>query len=211
MTPSELNTFIRERYNAVGDSFFSDAFIYNGLFQAQQELALECEVIERTYVTTSVAGQREYSYPSTAQSIRRVEYKGVKLIPVDYIHDPKTSLTEPTGTPGNYAIWAQEVVLFPTPSVSDDQIKIFTFDRPSQVSVTSVLDVPEKYHLSLTDFVIYIMYAKEQNDRMAQYHLRLWEAAKLRIRKERARALNSDQFAVVEDWNFIPSHVGMDY
>jgi len=211
LTPSDLNTLIRERYNAVNDNFFSDAFIYNGLYQAQQQLALECNLIEKSYTTTSVAGQREYSYPSTAQSIRRLEYKGVKVLPVDLIQDPKTSLTEPTGTPGWYAIWGQEYVLFPTPSVSGDQIKVFTFDMPSKVSVTSVLDVPAKYHLALVDYVMYTMFAKEQNDRMAQFHLGLWQQSVSRIKRERAKALHSDQFACVMDEAYIPSHPWVVY
>lgn len=209
MTPSELNTIIRERYNAVGDSFFTDAFIYSGLYQAQMELALKCRLIEKTYSTTSVAGQREYSYPSTAMSIRRVEYNGVKVIPVDLIDDPKTSITSPTGTPYEYAIWNREIIFFSTPDTTGDTIRVFSYDKPSAVSATAVLDVPEKYHLSLIDYVMYIMFAKEQNDRMAQFHLSLWKESVREIKQEVATSRHDDMFAVVRDEVDVPAHPGI--
>ena len=209
MTPSELNTIIRERYNAVGDSFFSDSYIYSGLYQAQMELALNCRLIERTYSTTSTSGTREYSYPSTAMSIRRVEYNGVKVLPVDLIDDPKTSVTEPSGTPAEYAIWGQEIVFFPTPDTTGDTIKVFSYDRPSTVSVTSTLDVPEKYHLALIDYVMFTMFAKEQNDRMATFHLNLWKEAVEKIKREVATSRHDDMFAVVRDEADVPAHPGV--
>ena len=209
MTPSTLISIIRERYNAVNDSFFSDIMLYNALYQAQMQLALECNLIENTYTTTSTAGERNYAYPSTAISIRRVEYKGVKVCPVALIEDPKTSTTEPTGTPGEYAIWDNEIIFFATPDTDGDEIKVFSYDMPSEVSATSVLSVPAQYHMSLTDFVIALMFEKEQNDKMANYHRTLWERAVNRIKRQRAIAKRGDSYAVVRDYADSPSHPGI--
>jgi len=209
VTPSNLATIIRERYNATGDSFFSDTYIYNLIYQAEMELALEANVIENSYTTVSVSGTREYAYPDNAISIRRVEYKGVKVVPRELIDDPKTSLTEPSGTPAEYAIWDNELILFPTPDTDDDQIKVFSYDMPSEVSATSTLSTPAQYHLSLIHFCISNMHAKELNDKMASYHMSLWRDEIRRIKRERKRSKHGDMYAVVRDEADIPAHPGV--
>ena len=69
MTPVELETYIRQRYNAVGDSFFSQLEIFNSMWQAQMELATESLCIKTTYTTTSVASQRAYDFPTNTISV----------------------------------------------------------------------------------------------------------------------------------------------
>ena len=43
MTPTEIMTRARTRYNAVGDKFFSDAELLDGIYEASMELAIETE------------------------------------------------------------------------------------------------------------------------------------------------------------------------
>lgn len=209
MTPSELETAARNRYNAIGDPFYSTDMIMDAIYQACMHISVEANVIERKYTTTSTANTREYAFPTNAFSIKRVEYDGEKLWPVRLDKDPKTSTTEVTGTPGNYAVWNEELILFPTPDTSSVQIDVYTYNRPQAVTSSSTLEVPEEYHLDIIDFILSVMYAKDQNASMSQYHRNIWEAAINRIKRHNRKKKQGDQYRVVGDHENIPYYPGV--
>lgn len=201
MTPGQLNTAMRQRYNAVGDTFFSDAEVYDIIYQACMIMAQECFVIENTYTTTSVSGTREYAYPTSAIAIRRVEYDGDKVEPAPWgmDSDPKTSTTEVSGDPKWYSLWNDEIIFYPTPSATGDTIKIFTFNEPQAISSSSTLEIPTLYHLDIIDFGLSVFYAKDGNQSMSQFYDRKWQENLARIKRTQAKRKRGDQFAVVRD------------
>ena len=203
MTPAELETFVRQRYNAVGDSFYPQAEIYNLFWQAQMELALETYCIDGTYTTTSVASQRAYDYPTNAISIKRVEYNGDRLYPNDFIDDDYLTGNNPgdtsTGTPENYQVWQGQLYLRPIPSTSALTIKVFSYDMPQQPISSSTLDVPSQYHLFLADFALYSMFAKDKDLQMARHHLEVWQQNKAMVLRAEQSLKQGDQFSVVKD------------
>lgn len=201
MTPAELELAARTRYNAIDDPHFTSAMIMDIIYQGSMTLALECNCIEKTYETTSTAGTREYSYPTNAISIRRVEYDGMKVRPSTLERDPKSSsvTTSPSGTPSEYAVWEADLILFPTPDESDLTIKVFAYAKPQAVTSSSTLDLPAEYHLDLLDLILSVMYAKDQNERMATYHRNLWEKSIDRIKRNVSKKKRGDQLYVVKD------------
>lgn len=202
MTPSELEQAARDYYNAVGDPHFSSNMIMTIIYQACMEMSLEAMVIERTYTTTSTSGIREITLPTNAFSIRRIEYKGIKLEPVSLDCDPKTSTTEVSGRPAQYALWDGEIILYPTPDTTGDTIEVFTYNRPQSITSSSVLEVPEEYHLDILNLIISIMYAKDQNQSMATYYRNLWEKSLNRIKRQNMKKKSGDQFVVVRDKDY---------
>jgi len=209
MTPLELEEAARNRYNAIGDNFYSTDMIMDLIYQSQMELALESFVIERKYTTTSTSGTREYAFPAQAFAIRRVEYDGDKIYPVSLESDPKTSTAEITGRSAGYAIWNEELILYPTPDTSSLEIAVYSYNRPQAVTTSSVLEVPEEYHLQMIDFILSVMYGKDQNMQMAQYHRDLWEKSIQRIKRQHAKKKHGDQFAVVKDMENYPQEPGI--
>lgn len=209
MTPLELEEAARNRYNAIGDNFYSTDMIMDLIYQAQMELALEAFVIERKYTTTSTASTRAYAFPSNAFAIRRVEYDGDKIYPVSLEADPKTSTTEISGRPRGYAIWNEELILYPTPDESSKEIVVYSYNRPQAVTTSSTLEVPVEYHLQMIDFLLSVMYGKDQNMQMANYHRELWEKSISRIKRQHAKKKRGDQFAVVRDIEDYPIEPGV--
>lgn len=200
MTPAEIESACRNRYNAIGDSFFSSEMILDLIYQAEMEMANEAFVIEDTFQTTSTAGTREYAYPTNAIAIRRVEYNGEKLEPVALEEDPKTNTTAPSGTPGEYAIWENTLILFPTPSASADVIKVFAYCQPQALTTSSTaLDVPARYHLAIIDYVLESMAAKDNNLAAAQYYGGKWQKSLRDIKRTQAKVKRGDQYAIVRD------------
>jgi hypothetical protein len=203
MTPTELETFIRQRYNAVGDNFFSQAEIFNYLWAGQMELAQETFCIKNTYTTTSVNGQRAYDYPSTALSIGRVEYDGQRVYPNDFVDDDGLTGNNPglasTGRPQNYQQWDDQIYFRPAPDTAGLTIKLFTYDLPSQPTAIGSIDVPNRYHLMLVDYALYCMLSKDKNRALASDYFMQWQAhKKLALQTERLRD-SGDSLNVVKD------------
>ena len=203
MTPQEVIDQAREMYNAVGDNYFSDEMLFNLVYLAEKQLAMLSNCIEKTYTTPSVASQREYEYPTKAISIKRLEYAGQKLDPIDFqLEDTMTlngGATDISSDPKFYSVWKDTLYLFPTPATSDDTITIYAFDRPDRVTTTSVLDVPVRYHMDLVIFLVAHMNMKDQNFAAYREFMSEWKEAVQRAIRYQKKRLRGDAFAGVKN------------
>lgn len=202
MNPSELNEYARQQYNAVGDTFYSDAELYRHIYAAELELAMKASCIKNVYTTPTVIGTQEYSRPTNTIVIKRISFDGVKLAPISMREDDALTLmnqaTTATGTPAYYYEWGGSFFLRPVPDAVGT-LKIYSVDKPQEVTVASVLDVPERYHLEIADYLLAKMARKDKNYAGAQDYAALWADHLLEaIRHERAR-LRGDQFYGVQD------------
>lgn|SRR3990167_2421180 len=208
MTPLELNTAARQRYNAVGDDFWSDAEIYLSIYQAACEMATEGLILEQTYTTTSVASQQEYSFPTNAISIKRITYNGKKLVPFTFREDDVltelNAATTSTGVPTSYAIWNNIVYMRPVPSTAALTIKVFANIEPQSVTSTSTLEIPTEFQMSLVNFILSEMSAKNKNYAGAAYYRGLWEKDLIRAKKFARKKFIGDAFQVVKNVDIIP-------
>lgn len=203
LTVSDLMERARQRYNAVGDDFFSDQMLRDAIFDAQTDLAKEGYVIEKTFETTSVADQREYTYPENTLSIKEVRYDSDKLQKVSLRDDPKTSNDDPTGTPADYAIWDEVIYLYPTPDTTGDTIQIKCYAYPQDItSNTDNIEVPQEYREDIITYINYIMAQKDQNFTLADRLLARWQDAIFKAQRQRQKRLRGDSFAQVTDVYF---------
>lgn len=202
MTPTEIETAARNRYNSVGDSFFSQNEILDLMWDACLDMTRECNLIERVYTTSTVASQQEYSYPTSTISIKRITYDGKKLKPITMREDDAiTGLNQSTtseGTPQYYFVWNETIYLRPIPS-SVATLKIFTYNEPSEITTTSTLEIPTQFHMDLVDYIVSEMAAKDSNLDIAKWYAEKWEKSKLDIKKWQRKRLRGDSFATVQD------------
>lgn len=207
MTPGDVLTFARQQYNATSDSFFTDLELYTLVWAAQMDLAREAWVIERLYTTSTVASQQEYSYPTNTIAIKRITYDGQKLMPISFREDDSLTLnnqsTVATGTPQYYAIWNETLYLRPIPSAVGT-LKIWSVNEPQEVSSTSTLEVPSRYHQDLADYLLWRMAAKDQNVEAANFWRSLWDMRVAKAVKDRRRELRGDAFSYVSDIEQLP-------
>jgi hypothetical protein len=184
MTPDEILTKARQRYNAVGDTFFSDSELYDLIWEAELELSMEVRCIEDTFSTSSVASQREYVKPTNCIAIKHVTYDGKSLQPVNLDEDDiLTGYDEDstaTGTPTNYSEWEGSIFLRPTPG-EVKTIKLWFIAKPTQVTSATTLEVPEEYQMAIIDFLVHNMAKKDCNENFAAYNLNRWEASKVKF------------------------------
>jgi hypothetical protein len=204
MTPTEVITQARSKYNAVGDTFYSDAELLHLQYEGCTELAVDCDAIESTdATTTSTAGDNSYAFPTRCLSIKRLEYAGRKLKPLTQREDDTLTVgnnaTTTTGTPQFYYIWDEVIYLRPVPAASSDTIKVYGFFAPDTVTASSTLEIPQWMHPGLVNFLLREMCAKDGNRSMAEYYGTLWEQHKQRIKKWRQKKKRGDSFSVVQD------------
>ena len=202
MTVAQLLTAAQEEYNAVGDTFFSDNSIYNLMTKGCNELALKAHLIEAKDTSTStVAGTQTYSFPTYAFEIKRVEYNGAKLDPIDFREDDLVNLypaTTTTGTPRYYAVWNRQIYLRPIPG-EVKTLTIYSYNSPAVVTSVSTLEIPAVWHWSLVDFILMNMCAKDQNSNMVTYYKTLWDEHVKNAISWKARQKRTDGPAQVKD------------
>lgn len=202
MTPTQIISAARNKYNAIGDSFFSDDEMLDLIYQAQCEMAVAGFIIESTYTTSTVISQQEYTLPSNCIGIKRITYNGKKLKPINFREDDTitglNASTSDTGTPQYYAEWNDIIYLRPIPD-SVGTLKIFSESSPSTLSISSTLEIPDHFHMTIVDFITGQMASKDLNFTLAKMYGDRWEMGKLEAVKWQRKKKRRDSFASVQD------------
>ena len=202
MTPTEIETSARNKYNSIGDSFFSTSEILDYMWEGCLELTREAKLIERVYTSSTVIAQQEYSYPTTTMSIKRITYEGRKLLPIDFVQDDSitgfNAATTAQGNPQYYFEFNETIYLRPIPSAVGT-LKIFSYNEPEKILTTSVLEIPVQFQSSLVNFIVSEMAAKDSNFSASKHYSDRWEKAKLDIKKWQRLRLRGDSFSTVKD------------
>ena len=194
--------YARQQYNAVGDPLFPDALMRGYVYDAEMELATATKCIRAVYTTTSVASQQEYSFPSRSISVKRVTYNGVRVQPksLDEVLNLTSTPAAATGTPYIYAIWNDTIYFGPIPVSAGLSIKVFSFNEPSQkTSNLSTLDVPDRYHLDIADFMLERMCIQNKNYQGAAVHAKKWRDKVDKARSTERKMMTGDGFSFVRD------------
>jgi hypothetical protein len=207
MTPTDLVTYARQRYNAVTDTFFSDSELYTLIWDAQVQLARETYCIRRVYSTSTVIGQQEYQKPTAAMSIKRITYNGQKIFKITDREDDALTMfnqaTTATGAPQYYWEWDTAIELRPVPDGALT-LKIYTYDLPQIVSSTTTLDVPTRYHLDLADYLLMNMCNKEKNFQAGSQYGQSWAKKLSDAKRYEKKFLRGDSFNHVLDEETMP-------
>ncbi len=205
MTPTQVVSAVRERYNAVGDSFFADAEIYDYIYNGELELAHE-KIIQNTYSTATVTSTSNYTIPTLAMSVQRIEYNGKKLRKSSYREVDALTLqnTANEGNSAYYKVWGDQVYLTPIPDAANT-LKFYTYDFPDVLSSGAVLAsgaalaTPAQFHMDLVNFCLKMMAIKDENPVEQNLRQGLWNESKRRARHYHAMNKRADGFAVVQD------------
>lgn len=215
MTPQEVETAARRRYNAETDNFWSQDEIFKMIWEGEVQLCQEamCAVDKNTSVST-VASTQSYSLPTNTIGLKRVEYDGQKLKNISLREDDvltlENSTTTSTGTPLYYWEWNDLIYLRPIP----DQVKVLTMYRyiiPTLYTTSSTaLTVPLRYHKDLVNFVVAQMAYKDSQDNIGDRYLARWDRAVLDAKRYEKQRRRGDAFAVTKDENdYVETIIGL--
>lgn len=203
MTPTQIEDHVRAQYNAVGDTFFTQAEILRHIFDGQMILAKKAWCIRNVYTTTTTAGTQEYAKPSRSLSVKRITYNGVKLAPSTMREDDALTFSNQTttaqGSPTYYYEWGSSFFLRPVPDSSSGTLKIYSFDKPQTVTSTSTLDLPDTYHDGLPDYILWRMALKDKNPKLAAEYKVNWDQFVRETQAFERKALRGDSFTGIQD------------
>jgi hypothetical protein len=209
MTPTEIATMARQIYNAVGDDFFADALMYNFMYGAQLEAALDSQCIENVYTASSVANQQQYSFPTNAIGIKNLKYGNKELDKISQQEYDSISYGQSTvasGTPRAYWQWGESIYLYPMPDTSTTgTIQIFTYDKPQAVTALSTLEIPSQFHVDIVHYCVAQMFSMDQNTAMADRYQARWDSAKERIKKWQQKKRRGDKLAMTQRDDITPA------
>lgn len=202
MTVTEIVTAARNAYNAVGDNFWSDPELYALLYDACLDMQRECQLIQSTLTTSTVASQQEYDFPTNTIAIKRITYEGQKLGHITMREDDMitglNSSTTATGTPAYYFTWNEVIYLRPIPD-SIGTLKIFSVNEPSAITSTSTIEIPTQFHMDLVKYMVMNIALKDQNANIADRYEKRWEQAKMNAKKWARKQAVADSFRRVQD------------
>lgn len=210
MTPTEIETIARQKYNAVGDTFFSQDEVLSYMYEASLRLAQEALLIEATTTTSTVAGTQAYNYPTRTISIKRVTYDDVKLQPITMREDDSITGSQAAfttqGTPTYYFVWDSQIYLRPIPDAVET-LKIFTFNEPATIAISDTLEIPSLFHADIVNYCVAQMAAKDSNINKSTLYFNQWELAVQRAVKFAAQSKRGDAAAHVTDEEFTPNTI----
>ena len=202
MTPTQVETSARNRYNAISDSFFSSSEILDYMWQACIDLTRETNLIENLYSTSTIVGQQVYAYPTYAIDVKRISYEGQKLKKItmreDDIVTGMQQATTDQGTPAFYYFWNKQIYLRPIPSAVGT-LKIYTHNEPAVITATSVLEIPTHFHMDLVYYICATMAMKDSNTDAYQLYEKKWAEVKDNAKKWARLNKRSDSYSTVQD------------
>ncbi len=212
MTPAELDTYVRQSYNAVNDTHFVDGEMMNYIYQASMILATTARIIQGVDTSTvTVVGTRTYAYPTRYIAPTRLEYDSQRIDPIQFIEDDMLTLSNSSdlgqATPRYYAVWNKTIYLRPVP---DDvkTIRFYGYKEPNVVTISDpVLEIPSEFHTAVSYFMLHRMCIKDGNLSLGSYYQQLWMAEVQRAVQWQRERENSDQFDVVKDYQAMPFNI----
>lgn len=202
MTPAEVIEAARNRLNALTDTLWSENELLQEIFLCEQELAQKANCIAATNSSTvSVASQSDYTIPTAALEVWRVEYDGVKLQKIDRRENDRLNFNQSTQLSGTPIYWIDNgttVTLVPTPTDAADVIKFYYHSQPTEAAITGTLTTPAMYHHVLVDGLTYKMCPKDLGHPLTLFWEKRWMQGIAWTEQHIKRRKRGDRFAVVK-------------
>lgn len=204
MTPAEVETAARNRYNAASDSFYSQSEVFDLIYQAEMVLATETNCIEAVdSSTTTVSGTQGYAFPTNFIAVKRVEWNGRRLKKIDMREDDLltalSAATTVTGDPTYYFIWNGSIYLREIPG-SAQTLKVYGYKQPTALStnpISTTLSVPTRHHTKLINYVTAHIAFKDKDFEGFRTMMELFDKDVETARAFEKKRQRQDQFSYV--------------
>ena len=212
MTVTQVLTAAKNNLNAESDTLWSESELLISLYLVCLEMARETNCIESTSTSiTSTASTATYTKPTRALDIFRVTYSGTKLQQIDLREmDAMFTNSSASGTPVFYSFFNDTITLYPTPSASSDTIKVWSYNEPATISISSTIEIPSIYHDILVDGLTHRMCPKDLGHPLTTFWGARWNIGLQKMVTDLKKRKRGDRFAVVKaEENLITSQQGM--
>lgn len=164
VTLKDVRDELRERLNELNARQWSDSILNKWINEGARDLARRTECIRDRATINLVVGTQEYTGPTDAIRIHRVEYReSDRTITLEYRDFNSmdqvwwTAQRDTEGIPGLYTMWGMppslKLVLFPTPSVASTTLTVYYYRYPANVqSDMSTVECPEGWYDAIVTY-----------------------------------------------------------
>lgn len=146
-TLAELRVQVRDRLDEPSSAFWTDVQINRWINEGVRDVARRGEVIQTKVEIDSVSGAYEYDLPADVVRVYRVEYQDASdqvqsleyrdFNSMDSVWWTRQKTTE-SSRPYWYTMWGYppnlKLTVFPTPSQTDETIRVFYYSVPSAIT-----------------------------------------------------------------------------
>lgn len=181
MIVSDIMTRVRRKFGDESAVQVTDADIIRWINDGQRDTVLKNEILlEKTAVTSSVAGQQEYTLPTDLLILKFIQYRestgsayfklrGLTPVQFNEYIDGWSDGGVARGVPTVFTIFSGKIVAFPTPTTSvTDGFKIYYNRAPVDVSLSSdTPDLPVLYHGTLVKYCMQQAYELDEDPESA--------------------------------------------
>ena len=178
MTLTQFVDFVRNRHNAVSDSFWSDDEIYKlteGRCQEVMGIIGLSEGVDTSLTTT--ASTQTYAIPTGYVRIKKLlvnNYPCRQITFEEWDGEHNRGGTDPEGTPDRFFIWGSSIYLVPIPSASSQTITIYGEKQQTALETGVTIEVPSVLHYRLANGVLADMFVKDKDTATAKFYTDIW-------------------------------------
>lgn len=159
-TALDIITAVKRQFGDESGTQITDTDIFRWLNQGQVVICNRGEVNKTSIVTSAVAGQDTYTYGGwNIFKILAVQYDSKPLQNVSFEQVQATlASVDPTIYKDIPQVWYEfddSIILYPAPSSTGGQLRIFAVLAPTQIAVSgSLLSVPDTHFDTLLSYVL---------------------------------------------------------
>lgn len=177
MLVSEIATRVKRQFGDEAGAQITDADIIRWCNDAQQEIAVNNDLLQVSATTATTAGTQKYTIPTNLLILRSAKWQGVKLQGLSMEEADaltlSTSSTNPPGVPTTFWQFARQIYLWPIPATSGTTDLTLYYTRVPN-TITVVGDTPElplQYHPRLVEYCV--AQAAELDDNLQHYAMKM--------------------------------------
>jgi len=210
MTPYQVLSNVRNQLYETTAAFWTDAEIYNYIWNAEQEIVLQVHCSNIQTAHTSVTAQSMYTAPESMFYIDRMTWSNVKLKKIgftdlDALQRPGYGGSYTIGSPTYYYLSGLSYGLWPIPQNSST-INIYGSKIPVLATgASSEFTVEPLFHMCIQDYALYRCFIKDQDDGRSKFFEAQWKQNLSRAYTFYASRNNSDAHYVVRDEDNYPT------
>lgn len=180
-TQGDLLLQLRDRLDESSAALWGDAELRRYINEGVRDLTRRAETNQTRATIATVAGTQEYSMPTDIVRVHRVEHQDASstVTPLEYrdfnsmdsIWWNRQKTTE-SNRPYWYTLWGYppslKIVLYPTPSVTAETIRVFYYSVPADLATdgtdnADTIPVPQGWEDAVVQYAEYVAMRKDRN------------------------------------------------
>lgn len=210
MTPATVLATVRDQVVEVSPDFWTDAEIYRYMSAAESIINSMLGCYEVSGFDTTVSDLESYDVPTRFVYFTHVQFDSVKLKQITFrdreaMENIGYGGTISTGNTHSYILYGNEILLYPIPDRSASLYYRYIADPADITSSSTTFSIPVAMTNFIADYVLYRMYAKDQEADRSIYHKKLWDEGLARCSDIWSKRNQSDRFSVVRVEDASPS------